>query len=353
MSYRNLSQIRALTMALALTIVIPVAGQAQTVLAGESSDTDWTLSYTPWGDPDLQGVYTFSTNTPLQRPEAVADREDYTEAELADLEAAASQRIATDVVNPRPGRLGSSYNNFWTSNEKGRLTGRTSLIVDPPDGRLPAVSERAQIIWEEQAADAAERRVGEEPFVNTLYRTWDDLPAYERCVARPMPRVWQSYNHGVQILQTPGYVVIHYESMNDVRIIPIDGPEHLDASIRQWNGDSRGHWDGDTLVVDWTNFTDKQLFDGGRSGPPLNFPQGNMRFTERFTRVDATTINYVVTVEDPTIWATPWTFAMPWRGDDPSFQGPEDLYEFACHEGNYRMIENMLKGSRVLEDEYR
>lgn len=350
MSCRYLSQTGLLAPILFMFNAVPAVSQTP---ISESSVTDWTVSYTAWGDPDLQGVYSFSTNTPLQRPASVVDREEYTDAELAELEAVAAERIATDVVNPQPGRLGSSYNSFWTSNEKGRLTGRTSLIIDPPDGRLPAVTERAQIIWEEQASEAAERRVGEEPFLHDLYRTWNDFPAYERCVARPMPRVWQSYNHGVQILQTPGYVVIHYESMNDVRIIPVDGSPHLDDSIRQWNGDSRGHWEGDTFVVDWTNFTDKQLFDGGRSGPPLNFPQGNMSFTERITRVNATTINYEVTVDDPTIWARPWTFAMPWRGDDPSFQQPEDLYEFACHEGNYRMMENALRGSRALEEEYR
>lgn len=339
MRYRCLFRMLAVSFAFA---AIPTRAQ-------EPAET-WTQTYTRWGDPDLQGVYTFATNTPLERPQELGEREFYTQDELEAMEARAQERFTTEGGEPQPGNVGT-YNSFWTSNEKGRLLARTSLIIDPPNGRLPPVTERAQIIWEEQAADLADRRVGEAPFVDTLFRSWMDFPAYERCVARPMPRVWQSYNHGAQILQTPGFVVIHYESMNDVRIIPLDGRPHLDDAIRQWNGDSRGHWEGHTLVVDWTNFTDKQLFDGGRSGPPLNFPQGTMRFTERFTRISPDTIDYQVTVEDPTIWTRPWTFAMPWRGDDPNYQEPEDLYEFACHEGNYRMIENSLKGSRALEEE--
>ncbi len=318
--------------------------------AQEEVAQDWTQSYTPWGDPDLQGVYTFSTNTPLERPEALGDKATYTEAELAELEAQAAERLTTEGGALQAGNVGS-YNSFWTSNEKGRLMNRTSLVIDPPDGRLPQVREQAQIVWEDQAADLADRTVGEAPFVETLYRTWTDFPAYERCLARPMPRVWQSYNHGVQILQTPGYVVIHYESMNDIRVVPLDQRPPLHDNIRQWNGDSRGHWEGDTLVVDWSNFSDKQLFDGGRARPPLNLPQGTMRFTERFTKVDANTIDYEVTVVDPAMWSEPWTFALPWRGDDPNYQEPEDLYEFACHEGNYRMMENSLKGSRALEEQ--
>ncbi len=323
---------------------------AATPLVGQVPAQEWTLSYTPWGDPDLQGVYTFSTSTPLQRPEELADRENYTEAELAELEA---QAAARRTVEGGPGRVGNvgTYNSFWTSNEKGRLLGRTSLIVDPPDGRLPPVTERGQIIREQRAAVEAERRVGVEPFVELLYRSWMDFPPYERCVARPMPRISHSYNHGVQILQTPGYVVIHYESMHDVRIIPLDGRPHLDPRIRQWNGDSRGHWEGDTLVVDWANFTDSQLLMDRPA--PAHFPQGNMRFTERFTMIDSGTLGYEVTVEDPTIWTQPWTFILPWRSDDPNYQEPEDLYEFACNEGNYRMMENSLKGSRALEEQNR
>ena len=341
MNHRRLFPIGALVTVVLLLATAPLAGQ--------TPEGEWVLSYTPWGDPDLQGVYTFSTSTPLQRPESLRDRDFYSESELRELEAQAAERRAIEGAPLNAGNVGT-YNSFWTSNEKGRLANRTSLIVDPPDGRLPPVTERARIIREQRAAKEADRSVGEEPFLELLYRTWNDFPPYERCLARPMPRISHSYNHGTQILQTPGYVVIHYESMHDVRIIPVDGPPHLDPKIRQWNGDSRGHWEGDTLVVDWTNFTDEQLLMD-RPGV-AHFPQGNMRFTERFTKVDADTISYEVTVEDPTIWIQPWTFILPWRSDDLNYQQPEDLYEFACHEGNYRMIEDALEGSIALEERH-
>jgi hypothetical protein len=297
----------------------------------------WTPTRTAWGDPDLQGVYTFSTQTPLERPTGIAARVAYTEAERAELEEqTARQRDAREAVTD-PNRPPGGYNLFWTAGEQGRLTGLTSLIIEPEDGRRPPLTPLAQKTRDERVAAATARRIGEQ----TLYNTWEDHPMYTRCVARPMPRIGQAYNHGVLILQTPGYVAIYYESMHDTRIIPLDGRPHLHPSIRQWNGDARGRWQGNTLVVDWTNFTDKQEFAGA--------PQGTMRFTERFRKIDANTINYEVTVTDPATWTRPWTFVLPWRSDDPNYQSPEDLYEYACHEGNYRMMENSLKGSRALK----
>jgi hypothetical protein len=212
---------------------------------------------------------------------------------------------------------------------------------------MPPLTERAQKVRQEAAAKLEARRIkGEGTVVHELINTWEDHPVYTRCIARPMPRISQEYNHGVQILQTPGYVVIHYESMNDVRIIPLDGRPRLDQKIRQWNGNSRGHWEGDTLVVDWTNFTDKRGL--GRS--LLDPLQGNFHITERFTRVDGNTLDYIVTIDDPTTWTKPWTFVLPWRVDELAYKGPEDLLEFACHEGNYRMMENTLTGTRALKE---
>ena len=303
---------------------------------------------TAWGHPDLQGVYTFSTNTPLARPERLGDKTSFTASELAEFEAQALRARQADVHDPAPGTLGSSYNAFWTESEKGRLLARTSLITDPPNGRLPRLTDHGQDILDQYAADMAARRYGEEPFVLTAYRIWTDLPAYERCVARPMPRVWQAYNHGAQILQTPDHVVIYYESMHDARIVPLDGRPQLHDDIRFWNGDPRGRFEGDTLVVETANYA-KQWMDAGRSGPPVQFPMDNMRFTERFRRIDENTLSYQVTVEDPTIWTRPWTFEMPWVGDDPNYERPEHLYEFACHEGNYRAIENTIRGSHGLQ----
>ncbi len=323
-----------------IILLIHGAACAQ-VDAPESADL--TVALTAWGDPDLQGVYTFSTPTPLVRPDALGDKDTLTDEELAELEAAEAAAREADVLNPTPGQLGASYNAFWTSSEKGRRLNRTSLIVDPPDGRRPPLTERGEQVLTAEVADLAARQRGEPPFVYTLYNTWNDLSSYDRCLARPMPRIFQGYNHGVQILQTPDHVVIYYESMHDARIIPLDGRPQLSDAIRLWNGDSRGHWEDRTLVVEWTNFTGEQLFgNGGARGP---FPQDNMRFTERFTRVDDNTLAYEVTVDDPSIWTQPWTFVLPWVADDPNYQFPEHLYEFACHEGNYRMMEDTLRGS--------
>jgi hypothetical protein len=315
---------------------------ATVALTGQDARTG--TRRTPWGDPDLQGVYTFSTLTRLERPDALADKIALTEAELAEQEEIDAQgRVAED----RPLREGDTgtYNNFWTSNEKGRRTGRTSLIVDPPDGRKPPMTPEATRKREQLAAEAAARRIGTPPYEYVLYNSWKDLPTYTQCVSRPMPRQNQAYNHGVEILQVPGYVVIHYESMHDVRFIPLDGRPHLPDHVRLWNGDSRGRWEGDTLVVDWTNFDPRQEYEGAL--------QGNMHFVERFTRVDEHTIDYEVTVDDPTTWTKPWKFVLPWRANDPNYQQPEDLYEFACHEGNYRQMENALSGSRALAEAHR
>jgi len=336
MNSRIFTSAVALTHAMLLGLLVPAAAQTQ------EADS-WTPNLTAWGDPDLQGVYTFSTQTPLERPEGLGNKETYTEEELAELERQAAQRIATDEVTVAAGEV-PAYNTYWTSNEKGQLVARTSLIIDPPNGRLPPLTEEAQAIYDERAAELASRQVGEPPFIYTLYDSWLDHPPFTRCVARPMPRIGQAYNHGLQILQTPGYVVIYYESMHDARIIPLDERPHIDSSIRQWNGDSRGHWEGDTLVVDWRNFTDKQEFRG------LGLPQGNMRFVERITKIGENAIEYEVTVHDPTTWTSPWTFIAPWRADDPNYQRPVDLYEFGCHEGNYRMMSNSLNGSRTLRE---
>ena len=320
---------------------LPAAGQ-------QGATTPWTPSRTAWGDPDLQGVYTFATQTPVERPKELAGKAVYTEAELTQVAQRSEAARRTREEGPvDPTKPPGGYDAVWTASERGKLTSRTSLIVDPEDGRMPALTPQAQKIRAEIEAEEATRTIGKE----TIYNTWADHSLYTRCFARPIPRLGQAYNHGVQILQMPGYVAIHYESMHDVRMIPLDGRPHADPKIRLLNGDSRGHWEGNTLVVDSTNFSDKERF-----GPTwLNgdgwdgLPQGNMRYTERFTKVDAKTIEYVITVEDPTMYTRPFTIMLPWKADDPNYQNPEDLYEFACHEGNYRMMEDTLSGSRALK----
>ena len=297
-------------------------------------------SKTAWGDPDLQGVYTFSTLTPLQRPTALTGKEKLTEAELAEQEEKDAENRVSEDRPLRPGDTGT-YNNFWTSNEKGRRTGKVALIVDPEDGRIPEMTPEAKKERDKLTAEAAARRVGTAPYEYVLYDTWSDLPAYTQCTSRPMPRLAQSYNHGIEILQSPGYVVIFYESMHNARIIPLDGSPHLPSNVQLWDGDSRGHWEGNTLVVDWKNFDSRQEFQGAL--------EENMHVIERFTRVDANTVTETVTVNDPKTWTKTWTYVLPWRSDDKNYQHPEDLYEYACHEGNYRQMENALAGSRAIE----
>ncbi len=331
--------ILAVALIAVVLVSVPVAGQ-------QAPAGNWTPSRTAWGDPDLQGVYTFGTNTPLQRPRELAGKATYTESELAQVAAQGRARREAQANRPvDPNRPPGGYNGaVWIGNTGGQVTARTSLIIDPENGRVPAYTERAQKVRAEfDAADASRLIRGQ-----TTFNTWADYSAYTRCLARPIPRGTQAYNHGVQILQSPGQVVIHYESMHDVRVIPLDNRPHVDQKIRLWNGDARGHWEGNTLVVESTNFTDKQRFDATSDGW-RGVPQGNMRFTERFTKIDARTVEYVVTVDDPTTYTEPWTFVLPWRGDDPDYQEPEDLYEYACHEGNYRMMEDSLSGSRALQ----
>jgi hypothetical protein len=299
------------------------------------------LKRTPWGDPDLQGVYTFSTFTPLQRPQEASGKVALTEAELKEQEERDEQYTRDDLL-PRGGAdIGAGYNDFWTRNERGRRTGKTSLIEDPADGRLPALTPEGQRKRDILTEEARRRRIGDPPNQHAIFNHWSELDSFDQCISRAMPRVGQLYNHGTQILQVPGYVVILYESMHNARIIPLDGSPHLPDNVRLWDGDSRGRWEGDTLVVDWTNFDPRQEFAGAT--------QGNMRITERFRRVDENTIHEEVTVEDPTTWTRNWTYVLPWRADDPNYQAPEHLYEYACHEGNYRMMENTLLGSRALK----
>jgi hypothetical protein len=344
MSHRFL----AIVSALAAVVMVPVLAQAQTTpkktaVNTKSAARPWTLGHTAWGDPDLQGVYTFATETPLQRPVALGKKDSYTAEELKALEQQLKDKYNENIATNEH----FSYNALWFVGDQGRPTGRTSLIIDPENGRMPPYTAQAEKWRAEAAARLAARRIGNE----TLTNSWTDFSNYNRCLSRPLPRVSQEYNQGVEILQTPGYVTIFYESMHDVRTIPLDGRPHLDPSLRQWNGDSRGHWEGNTLVVDSTNFTDKQV--GNDSAPFGGVPQGNLHLTERFTRVDANTIDYVVTVDDPMMWTRPWTFALPWRADDPAYRGPEDLFEYACHEGNYRMIEDIITGSRALREAQR
>jgi len=302
-----------------LASLMAVAG---VVVAAQSEDTATAADYsavTPWGDPDLQGTWSYASLTPLQRPLRLEEKEFYTDAEAADINA--------QVVRERPLTPGvvGDYNIVWY--DRGRVSTdlRTSLIVDPVDGRLPLTEETRQ----RQAEEAAYRR--EHPS-----DSWLDRTNWVRCITyHGVPPISTGYNNTYQIVQNPDFVAIVVENIHDVRIIPLDGRPQLHANIRQWNGDSRGHWEGNTLVVETTNFSDKSRH---------RFPSSkNMRAVERFTRVSDQLIDYEFSIEDPQVYTSSWTAVRPMLALDDYI-----IYEYACHEGNYAMF-NILRGARVQE----
>ena len=289
-----------------------------------------TAPRTAWGDPDLRGVWTGSNITPLERPEQFAGREFLTEAEAAAIE----ERAARERVDRRP-KAGDpgTYNQIWFDPASTVVpTRRTSLIVDPPDGRLPFTEEGRR----HQIRSSARYGVGPRD-------SWVDLDTGERCLTDGMPLpYWTGYNNNYQLFQSRDYVVILAEMFRDRRIIPLDGRPH--GSVPQWLGDARGRWEGDTLVVETTGFADKAHYwwaSAWRASRPT------LRVTERFTRVDAETIDYQFTMEDPAMFTRPWTAAFPLTTNQAS-RGVTvgQLYEYACHEGNYA-LPNVLAGARA------
>jgi hypothetical protein len=283
---------------------------------------------TPWGDPDLQGTWSNATNTPLERPAKYAGREFLTteerKAQDQQTDVAADQRAArgTDAD------VNGAYNAAWF--DRGHSDGRTSLIYDPPDGRIPPLGEEAK---QRQAKQRRVIRAGDAISSSQSFAGPEDFELYTRCIVRAaLPRVPTNYDNSYQIVQAPGLVSILQEQMHETRVIPLDGRPHLDPSVRQWLGDSRGHWEGDTLVVETTNFSDQASFMGATP---------NMKLTERFRRVDAGHIDYRFTVEDPATWTKPWSAAIAWNRTGM-------LYEYACHEDNYGLY-GILAGSRAQE----
>jgi hypothetical protein len=266
--------------------------------------------------------------TPLERPAELGDKAFFTEAEMRQYEREALQTANADRRDGGvEADVGRAYNEFWRDRGPAVYTRRTSLVSDPPDGKIPPLTPQAQ----KRAADlAAARRLrpADGP---------EDRPLAERCllwaVAGP-PMLPGGYNSNYQIIQTPGYVMILIEMIHDARIIPLDGRPHLSQNIRHWLGDSRGRWEGNTLVVDTTNFTTKTAFRGASE---------KMHLVERFTRVDEDTILYQFTVNDPTSFTKPWSAEVPMR----KTEGP--IFEYACHEGNYGLT-NVLTGARAEEE---
>jgi hypothetical protein len=284
---------------------------------------------TPWGDPDLQGVWTGSTLTPVERPQRFAGKAFLTTVEAAAWEAEASANRVDRP--PRPGDPGT-YNQVWFDpGTKVIPTLRTSLVVDPPDGRIPYKPEM-------RTRDDAQG----------IYRvsgrrdSWVDVDTGERCLTDGIPMVWLGYNPNHQIVQTRDHVVILHEMFRDRRIIPLNARPH--GNIRQWNGDIRGRWEGETLVVESTNFIDRMNY---RWADLWRAPSETLRLVERFRRVDAETLDYQITVEDAVKLTRPFTMSVPLttnQGARGVTQGR--LFEYACHEGNYSIV-NVLSGARA------
>jgi hypothetical protein len=322
--------------ALVIGLMLTVAGLA----AQTQTASTYKPPRTPAGHPDLQGTWTTQTFTPLERPERYAGREFLTEDEAAEL----TKLLTNEGVDPLAGGIFAAsdeerrkriqqtdpthYNNAaWltTSRPKALSSRRTSLIVDPNDGRLPPLTEEAR-------KRAAARRA-----ING-FDSYENRPLQERCVVwthEGPPMTLPPYNDVLQIIQTPGYLVVYRELATSPRIIPLTGQPHISEKVTPWSGDSRGRWEGDTLVVDTTNFNEKTAFQGSTTA---------LHVVERFKRVSADRIHYEFTVEDPQTWARPWTAEIPMLQTD----GP--LFEYACHEGNYGVV-NILRGARVADKE--
>ena len=304
---------------LAVVFVVLAAGPA----AGQEAPR------TPWGDPDLKGVWDFRTATPLERPEDREDQAFLTEEEAASIEQEKVDRnIRLWEAAPRRTEAGDNvggYNNFWLDfGTKVIEDRRTSLIVDPPDGRIPALSAQGQ-----RLADA--RRAYREAHPADSYL---DRNSFDRCILgfnTGPPMTPGFYNQNMQLFQTPDHVVVLNEMVHDARIIPLDGRPR--PNIESWTGESRGRWEGDTLVVETTHFSDKHSYRGTTKDRHL---------VERFTRIDADTLLYEFTITDPATWTAPWTAQVPMQWNELP------LFEYACHEGNYAMP-NILGGERQAE----
>ena len=310
-----------------------------TLLLGFSvtaQEREFQLSYTIDGHPDLQGVWANNSITPLERAEGFENRELLNEEEFARLRAGVAEisqgggdaqfgdgffnALVTGTVESYDPSTGN-YDQTWMSDRN--LENRTSLIIDPPNGRLPAYTATAQV-----RVDARIEWIEQHPA-----DSWTDRPLQERCITYGMPYLLAGYNSYYQIVQSRDHVAIIQEMIHDVRVIPLVDKPHVDARVRLWHGDSRGYWDGETLVIETKNFSDaSELLGSG----------GNRFFTEKFTRTAVDNLQYEFTIEDTETWATPWTAIINYSGS------PDPIFEYACHEGNYGLF-GILSGHRAQE----
>jgi hypothetical protein len=334
--HRNLL-LSVLALALPATLAAQSSGPGASRPAAAPQGGKWTAPRTPDGQPDLQGVWLIHTATPLERPKALEGKARLTDDEVAEFRRRADRLFNSGNSDFAVGDgvfqavLGNAerYTNANATHGANEMIdiefdNRTSLIVDPQDGRIPALTPEGR---QRQTATAGAAQRPSTPA---------DVGNANRCVSWGVPRLGGRYGSGdlsyYQIVQAPGVVVLYMEAGHEARVIPIDNRPHLAADLRQVNGDSRGRWEGDTLVVDTTNFSSNSYFMGATS---------NLHVIERFTRIAPDTITYAIDVSDPSTWTRPWAAMMPMR------QRHETLYEYACHEGNYHLMKGMLDGARV------
>jgi hypothetical protein len=310
-----------------LTLAMPLAAQTKQA---------YTPPKTPWGDPDLQGQWPAVANIPMQRPANFGTRAFLTDEELKQREQQAQRQQAADSeVFAKGGSESLTINppSYWQERQKPNR--QASLVVDPPDGRIPAMTPAGQ-----KFVQSLRGGLGPGQHFPDKVDSWEDFDIYSRCITRGLvssilPTI---YNFGNQIVQAPGYVVIRNEMIHEARIIPLDGRPHAGSNLRTYMGDSRGHWEGNTLVVETIDFNDQTGAAGG-------FFSDAAKLTERITRIAPDELSYDVTINDPKTWTKPWTIHMPYKSD-PSYT----IYEYACHEGNYA-LGDVLRGARRQEAE--
>jgi len=339
MNYRCLSFLAGFTalVSLAQGQVAPHSALAKTKAVKQA----WTPPRTADGHPDLQGYWANNNATPLERPKQLAGREFLTDQEVAEFKKKAGelfngkgdaafgdtvfQTVLENVNGTKSGFKSTDgntgdYSSVWTVQRE--WDNRTSLITDPPDGRMPALTPEGQA--RQEAWVAARNGIPAGP---------EDRRLQERCITYGSPQLTAGYQSYYQILQTPGSVVLMTEMIHDVRVIPLDGRPHLSSAVRQWLGDSRGHWEGDTLVVDTTNYKPKSF---------MSLSSEKLHVIERFSRTGPETLKYEITIDDPATWTKPWSLMIPWK------HSPNPVYEYACHEGNIG-LEGILAGARADE----
>jgi len=341
MSYRHLVYLSALAATIAL-VALPIVGQAPAAKAKAKTTKTYTPPKTPWGDPDLEGVWPGNMGVPMQRNAKLGERATLTDEEYQAKEVAAAKQAKADSesVVASDSKIGIGPPSYWT--ERGKPSRQTSLIIDPPNGRLPDLT--AEAVKYRKEARGGKGLPGEWTGKADSY---DDLNIYYRCISRGLlgsviPVV---YNNGNQIVQGPGYVVFRNEMIHESRVIPLDGRPHVSPTIKMVMGDSRGRWEGNDLVVETTNFTDKDAIGSNGAGYPGDpgYHSDQLKVIERFTRTGDKSMDYRITIIDEKTWTKPWTILMQLEKND-NYQ----FLEYACHEGNYAMSD-ILSGMRAEE----